>query len=77
MKLRTGLKSAAIALAFICLSPLTKAQPGGGGGDPDPGTSVPFDLGISAMVAAGIGLAAKKKYDLKKKEEKRIEEENK
>ncbi|MEP7141579.1 MAG: hypothetical protein ABI707_01855 [Ferruginibacter sp.] len=69
MKASSFLKSSVIALAFLCLSPLAKAQPGDTGPDPDPnGGGAPLDLGISVFIAAGIGYAAKKKYDARKKE---------
>ena len=71
MKAGTFFKSTVIALAFLCLSPLVKAQaPGDTGPDPDPneGAGAPLDLGISVFIAAGIGYAAKKKYDARKKE---------
>lgn len=71
MKLGSFFKSSIVLFAFVCLSPLVKAEPGGGGEDPDPGqngTAVPFDFGLSALVAAGIGYAVKKKYDSRKKE---------
>jgi hypothetical protein len=70
MKAGTFFKSTVIALAFLCLSPLVKAQgPDDGGPDPDPnGGGAPLDLGISVFIAAGIGYAAKKKYDARKQE---------
>lgn len=43
-------------------------DPGGGGlGDADGGTSVPIDGGLSLLIAAGVGLGAKKVYDQRKK----------
>lgn len=67
--------SAVAAIALICLLPLaTVAQ-----GDPDPGCPpfcpgdpscppecVPIDGGLSLLIAAGIGLGAKKAYDRRK-----------
>jgi hypothetical protein len=47
------------------------AQPTDPGCDPlDP--ACPIDGGVSLLIAAGIGLSAKKAYDLKKKEAKKI-----
>jgi hypothetical protein len=40
------------------------AQPGNPGPDPDP--QVPIDGGLSLLVAAGIGYAAKRAHDKKK-----------
>lgn len=40
------------------------AQPGGPGPDPDP--QVPIDGGLSLLVAAGVGYAAKRAHDKKK-----------
>jgi hypothetical protein len=70
MKMKTALKASIMGIAFFCLaSVLRAAPPGDPGDDPDPGQSVPFDFGISVMVAAGIGYAAKKRHDARKKEE--------
>ena len=69
MKVSSFFKSSVIVLAFLCMSPILKAQPGGGGPDPDPsGGGAPLDLGIGILVAAGIGYAVKKKYDSRNKE---------
>ncbi|MBC7936721.1 MAG: hypothetical protein H7Y86_15325 [Rhizobacter sp.] len=73
MKVKTVFKSSFIVIAFLCLAPLLKAQPGGEEEeDPDPnppvGTAIPLDLGISALVAAGIGYAVKKRHDAKNRE---------
>lgn len=46
------------------LDAATPPLPGGGG---DAGTDVPFDGGVSLLVAAGIGYGIKKRYDAKKK----------
>jgi hypothetical protein len=42
----------------------TDGDPGGGPGDPD----VPFDGGISLLVAAGVAYGAKKAHEAKKKQ---------
>ncbi|MGZ8544236.1 MAG: PID-CTERM protein-sorting domain-containing protein [Flavisolibacter sp.] len=52
-------------LACMALPSLLLAQGGDPGGDPDP--AVPFDGGLSALIAAGIAYAAKKGYDKRKK----------
>ena len=63
-------------LLFIGTVSVANAQgPGGPGSpgpdpDPGPGTSVPFDGGLSLVVAAGIAYAAKKGYDKKAKSRK-------
>lgn len=52
---------------FTCLPILLNAQ----FDDPDPdppATSVPFDGGLSLLIAAGAGYAAKKAYDKRKKD---------
>ena len=63
------LKSFLPALLVICalaLSPYFVSAQGNPGPDPDP-VDVPFDGGLSLLVAAGIGIGAKKAYDRKKK----------
>lgn len=74
MTTKTKNKLAYMALSFLLSLPamLVQAQgvPGGPGPDPDP--SVPFDGGLSLVVAAGIAYAAKKGYDKRKKESKEV-----
>lgn len=75
MKRKFKLTSLLTALAIFCSISLVQAQGGPGdpggdpGGDPDPGpgTGVPFDGGISILVAAGIAYAAKKGHERKMK----------
>ena len=71
MKMKTAFKACTMAIAFFCLATtLNATPPGSPGRDPDPGnTKAPFDFGISALVAAGIGYSAKKRHDAKKKEQ--------
>lgn len=56
-------------IMFVSLPSLSKAQIGDfdPGGDPD--VPVPFDGGISLLVAAGIGYGVKKAYAKRKKVE--------
>lgn len=61
---------ALVMVTFICLPILSNAQldPGGDfdpGGDPD--VPIPFDGGLSLLLAAGIGYGAKKAYAKRKK----------
>ena len=74
MKIRTLVSLCMMALC-LALPALVFAQggPGDPGGDPDPG--VPFDGGLSLLVAAGIGYAAKKGYDKRKKLKADVQEE--
>jgi hypothetical protein len=68
MKINSFITRIIIACAFIVLPSVMLAQvPGGPGPDPDTGEAVPFDGGISLLIAAGIGIGAKKAYDRKKK----------
>ena len=56
-----------MALALTCTASIVQAQPPDDPGlDPDP-NAIPFDGGISLVVAAGIAYAAKKGYDKRKK----------
>ena len=68
--MKTAFRASVLAMTFFCLATvLHAAPPGGPGKDPDPGTKVPFDFGISVMIAAGVGYAAKKRHDAKKREQ--------
>lgn len=57
-------------LAFSCVCTITYAQgpPGDPGDDPGGGTTIPIDGGLGLLIAAGVGFAAKKGYDKRKKE---------
>jgi len=59
-----------LALALVLATPLVHAQggPGDPGDDPDPTRAVPFDGGLSLVVAAGIAYAAKKGRDKRKQQ---------
>lgn len=69
---------ALILLGFIIVVGRTAAQappppPGGGGSTTSPGCwpppcTVPIDGGIGFLIAAGVGLGAKKLYNNQKKE---------
>jgi hypothetical protein len=61
MKVRTLLT----VIFFTCICTFVNAQ-GDPGDDPDP--SVPIDGGLSLLIAAGVGYAAKKGYDKRKKD---------
>jgi len=58
-----------IIAAFISLPVLVNAQGGdpGGGGLGDPDVAVPFDGGLTLVIAAGAGYAIKKARDNRKK----------
>lgn len=57
-----------MALAFSFTALFGQAQPGGPGDPgPDPDPAIPFDGGISLVVAAGVAYAAKKGFDKRKK----------
>jgi hypothetical protein len=69
MKLKSPFVTLALALALTCAPSLLMAQlPDDPGQDPDPGAQIPVDGGLSLLVAAGIGYAAKKGYDKRKKD---------
>ena len=71
MTIKNRILTFMITCALMCLpTVLILAQggpndPGDPGGDPDP--AVPFDGGLTLLIAAGIGYAAKKGYDKRKK----------
>jgi hypothetical protein len=54
-----------IILAILSVPVITKAQPGGGDGDP----GAPIDGGISLLLAAGAAYGVKKYRQGKKEEE--------
>lgn len=55
-----------LLLLFMLLPGTGFSQPGGGGCDPFDDTC-PIDGGLSLLIAAGIGLGAKKAYQQRKK----------
>ncbi len=62
-----------IIIAFSCLPSLSQAQRGPGG-DPDATpTGIPFDGGLTLILAARAGYAIKKARDKRKKEKDVIE----
>ena len=68
MSFKSLFAASCITLACMSMPFVVSAQPGNPGPDPDPGTAVPFDGGVSLLVAAGIGYACKKAYDKRKKD---------
>ncbi len=65
---KMAFRSLLMAFAFGCCTLSSQAQgPGDPGDDPDPSQNIPFDGGISLVVAAGIAYAAKKGYDKRKR----------
>jgi hypothetical protein len=67
MKIKTFLLMRLAMCAALCLPVIIVMAQGDPGGDPDPGNGVPFDGGLTLLIAAGIGYAAKKGYDKRKK----------
>lgn len=63
MRTRKIIAICSFMIAFILPLGLM-AQPGDPGPDPDP--QVPIDGGLSLLVAAGVGYAAKRAHDKKK-----------
>jgi hypothetical protein len=59
------IKKVVIILAILSVPVITKAQPGGGDGDP----GAPIDGGISLLLAAGAAYGVKKYRQGKKEEE--------
>jgi hypothetical protein len=51
-----------VIVAFICMPSFLQAQRGPGG-DPDATTGIPFDGGLTLILAAGAGYAIKKARD--------------
>lgn len=72
MKLKSYLVTKLIMVAVMCLPTVLLFAQGDPGGDPDPNPpngDVPFDGGVTLLIAAGIGYAAKKAYDKRKRKE--------
>lgn len=70
-KTKDKLRYVLLALLLTCATSLLNAQPPGDPGDdpdPPPPNNIPFDGGLSLVVAAGIAYAAKKGYDKRKKQ---------
>lgn len=65
MKIKTRILTCMITGALTILPTVLILAQGDPGGDPDP--AVPFDGGLTLLIAAGIGYAAKKGYDKRKK----------
>lgn len=67
-KIRNFLMATGLLIAGILFNPMkTSAQLPDAGCDPlDP--ACPIDGGLSLLIAAGIGIGAKKAYDLRKKQ---------
>ena len=64
-KTKSKLVSLLLAFVLTCTVSLVQAQPDDPGLDPDP--QIPFDGGVSLLIAAGVAYAAKKGYDKRKK----------
>lgn len=60
-----------LLVGMITIPTILLAQPGGEE-DPDNVEDVPFDGGVSLLVAAGIGYGLKKAHDKKKAEKKEV-----
>ncbi len=60
-----------LIIGIITIPGILLGQPGGDDDDDDV-TDVPFDGGVSLLVAAGIGYGLKKVHDKKKAEKKEI-----
>jgi hypothetical protein len=77
MKIRSWVLTRLIMCAVLCLPTMllfAQGGPGDPGGDPDPGQGVPFDGGLTLLVAAGIGYAAKKGVEKRKMKKAAAEE---
>ena len=72
MKTYARIRKLVTVFLLCCACTMVKAQgPGDPGGDPGGGggtTNVPIDGGLTLLIAAGIGFAAKKSYDKHKKD---------
>ena len=71
--LKRILFTATVSLGMLCItSQVSYAQPPDPGGDPDE-TPIPFDGGLSLVVAAGVGYGIKKVRDARKAKEESLE----
>jgi hypothetical protein len=66
MRLKHYITALLLVVAITFTPALVHAQLADPGDDPDEPTEVPFDGGISILVAAGVAYGLKKKYDAKK-----------
>jgi hypothetical protein len=69
MKIKTFLLRSVAMCTALCLCGIATLAQGDPGIDPDPGNGVPFDGGLTLLIAAGIGYAAKKGYDKRKRKQ--------
>lgn len=70
MKFKKKLQTLLFIAIISCTCTLVQGAPGDPGDDPDPApTNAPIDGGLSLLIAAGVGYAAKKRYDKRKKED--------
>ena len=73
MKLKHFITALLLIITINFAPAIVRAQTGSGGldgEDPDAPTNVPFDGGVSLLVAAGVAYGLKKKHDSKKELEK-------
>ena len=66
MSTKNKIRTLLTVIFLSCALSVVQAQ-GDPGEDPDP-TNVPIDGGLSLLIAAGVGYAAKKRYDKRKKD---------
>lgn len=67
MNIKLILKRLSVALVIASLPVFVQAQPDPGG-DPDD-TPIPFDGGLSLVIAAGVGYGLKKAHNARKQKE--------
>ncbi len=69
MKKKSFFLSLFVAIIFMATPFFVSAQFGDPDPDPPLPDAVPFDAGLSVLVAAGVAYAAKKRYDKRKTED--------
>ena len=70
MKFKLFIAAALLIIAINFTPAIVHAQPEGPSDPDEEPTEVPFDGGISILVAAGVAYGVKKKYDQQKQQEK-------
>ena len=75
-RMKKNLMQGLLVFTFLCAFTFVKAQGGPGDPGPDP-DGIPIDGGLSLVIAAAVGYAAKKGVDKRRKDAKAINDQEK